>query len=308
MLPVLAPAVLHSQRSSTGTVNSSLDPGLQAEYLARLGLDAEPPSAEALRRLHSHHVERVPYETLWIHSGEAWGLDPKDSLVRIALHGRGGYCYHLNGAFSALMKSLGYVVRHHVGGVHGANGVGPDSVGNHLVLTVTDLPADDNPSGVWYVDVGLGDALHQPLPLVAGDYQQGPFRFVLQGVGPQGWHLQHDPAGGFAGMDWTTPEASWSDFTARHDWLSTSPESGFVRIGMAERRDATGVDVVRGLVVSRIGSDAHIDEPVTTRVEWFEVLADLLGLRFPATAPENLDRLWVRTLDNHRSWEAAGRP
>jgi hypothetical protein len=28
-------------------------------------------------------------------------------------------------------------------------------------------------------DAGLGDALHEPLPLVAGTYQQDPFRLVL---------------------------------------------------------------------------------------------------------------------------------
>ncbi|MEO7369364.1 MAG: arylamine N-acetyltransferase, partial [Ilumatobacteraceae bacterium] len=103
-------------------MNGPIDRGLQAAYLARLGLDAEPPSVEALLRLQSRHVERVPYETLWIHAGEAWGLDPAESVARIALHGRGGYCYHLNGALAELLESLGYVVHRHVGGVHGADG------------------------------------------------------------------------------------------------------------------------------------------------------------------------------------------
>jgi N-hydroxyarylamine O-acetyltransferase len=50
---------------------------------------------------------------------------------------------------------------------------------NHLVLTVRGLPADTNPGGVWYVDAGLGDALHEPIPLIAGEYRQGPFVLVL---------------------------------------------------------------------------------------------------------------------------------
>ena len=49
---------------------------LAKSYLARLGLDAEPPTAAALVRLHRAHVERVPWETLWIHCGETWGTDP----------------------------------------------------------------------------------------------------------------------------------------------------------------------------------------------------------------------------------------
>jgi arylamine N-acetyltransferase len=93
---------------------------LRDAYLDRLGLDAEPPSAEALRRLHRRHVERVPYETLWIQAGERWGIDPVEAMTRIALHRRGGYCYHLNGALGLVLRSLGYSVHGHVGGVHGA--------------------------------------------------------------------------------------------------------------------------------------------------------------------------------------------
>ena len=51
---------------------------LAASYLARLGLEAEPPSLDALQRLHRAQVERVPYETMWIHAGESWGIDPRD--------------------------------------------------------------------------------------------------------------------------------------------------------------------------------------------------------------------------------------
>ena len=65
---------------------------------AALGLEAEPPSVDGLRRLHRAHVERVPYETMWIHADEPWGIDPEESVGRIARDGRGGYCFHLNGA------------------------------------------------------------------------------------------------------------------------------------------------------------------------------------------------------------------
>src|SRR6266508_2004020 len=67
-------------------------------YLERLGLEAEPPSAEALQRLARAHVAVVPYETVWIHLGEAWTTDPAASAQRVAHQRRGGYCYHLNGA------------------------------------------------------------------------------------------------------------------------------------------------------------------------------------------------------------------
>ena len=101
--------------------------------------------------------------------------------------------------------------------------------------------------------------------------------------------------------------STWGDFATQHDYLSTAPDSGFVRIGMAQCRDATGVDVVRGLIAMRVG-DARASEPLTDRKEWFAALRELCGLHFDATPPEVLDRLWSRTLANHRSWEPANRP
>lgn len=287
-----------------------IDSDQQTAYLRRLGLDAEPPSLEALQRLHRRQVERIPYETMWLHAGEVWGIDPVESVTRIARQGRGGYCYHLNGAFSELLRSLGYSVARHVGGVHGPGGPDAESVGNHLVLSVRGLPSDENPSGIWYVDVGLGDALHEALPLAAGDYEQAPFRLVLAetegGIGD--WHLAHDPAGGFVGMSWKAAVAEMNEFTAKHAWLSTAPESPFLQVAMAEHRDAAGVDVIRGLIVTRVGDGATSSEPLTERADWFGVLADVFDLRFDGSAPEALEHLWDRVLATHRAWDAAGRP
>jgi N-hydroxyarylamine O-acetyltransferase len=282
---------------------------VQAAYLARLELDAEPPSVAALFRLHRAHVERVPYETLWIHLGEAWGIEADDSVERVANHQRGGYCFHLNGAFSELLKSLGYSVVRHVGGVHGPAGPSEADLTNHLVLTVGGLPTDENPGGDWYVDAGLGDALHEPLPLLAGAYHQPPFRVALErtagGVGD--WHLTHDPEGGFVGMSWRSTPADIGAFADRHEWLSTSPDSGFVKFLTVQRRDATGVDILRGLVLSRTGSGAF-ETTLTDKRELIEVLADVFALGLTRADDRALDRLWITTLETHRAWDAAGRP
>jgi N-hydroxyarylamine O-acetyltransferase len=283
---------------------ASLDAELQEPYLRRLDLSPEPPSIEALQRLHRRHVERVPYETMWIHSGEIWGINPVDSARRIAVEGRGGYCYHLNGAFGALLRSLGYEVTDHVGGVHGPEGPNVAAMGNHLVLAVSHLPTVENPSGTWYVDVGLGDALYEALPLMAATYAQEPWRLSLDSIGHEEWHLAHDPKGGFVGMSWTTAEASEGDFTSQHEWLSTSPSSGFVQVAMAQHRDASGVDVIRGLVPMRVGRGAHIGAPLTNRDDWFAFLADVFDIRFEGVPPEMTDHLWDRVCTQHRIWQA----
>jgi N-hydroxyarylamine O-acetyltransferase len=285
-----------------------LDAGVRAAYLSRLGVEPGTPSVDALRLVVQRHVERVPYETFWIPAGEQWSIDPAEAAKRIAFEHRGGYCYHLNGALGLLLSSLGYAVHGHVGGVQTGE-PNPNAMGNHLVLTVTGLPSETNPSGTWYVDAGLGDALHEPLPLASGTYVQDPFNLMLESAGElrgaQAWTLTHDPSGGFRSMTWTASPARLSDFVRQHEWLSTSPESGFVQVPMAERRDATGVDVIRGVVLARLGSNAYTTEPITDRSEWFKVLADTFDLRFDTAAPERRERLWVTILEAHRAWEAA---
>jgi len=276
---------------------------LRDAYLVRLGVDPGPPSVEALFEIHRAHVERVVYETLWIHLGERWSIDLAESTARIATHRRGGYCFHLNGGLSQLLRALGYTVVLHVGGVYGPDGASEAEMTNHLVLTVHDLPTAANPSGTWYVDAGLGDALHEPLPLIPGVYEQGPFRLALEqpvrGVGD--WNLVHDPQGDFTGMTWRSEAAAIDAFAPRNVWLSTSPESGFVKLLVVQRRDATGVDSLRGLVLRRIGAGAT-ESTLETKTELMDALADHFGLDLGPVGPSAREALWEAVHRAHSAW------
>ena len=275
-------------------------------YLARLQTPPEPPSPGALRRLHRAHVERIPYEAIEIQLGNPTTVDPHDSAARILDRHRGGYCYHLNGAFSLLLEALGYDVVWHRAGVQ--NRADPAPVGaqraNHLALTVHGLPDDDNPSGDWLVDAGLGDALHEPLPLEPGIYTQGPLTFALDHstTDPGGWRLEHDPKGSFAGMDFRAARATQEDFRARHVWLSTSPESGFVRACAVQRRDAGGVDILRGCVLTRLSATPSPARTIDSSDEWLETLAGTFDLPLTDLGEDARERLWTRVRRTHEDW------
>lgn len=271
-----------------------------ARYLARLGLEAEPPSAAALVRLQEAHVENIPYETTWIHLGERRGIDRRESVRAIVDSGRGGYCYQVNGALSLLLETLGYRVTLHRGGVHGPTGPSVDELGNHLVLLVHGLVCDESPDGRWYVDTGLGDAVHGSLPLRAGAYRQGPYEFALETGDPTtgDWHFRHDPNRSFAGMSFHESVVTMDVFAARHVELSTSPDSGFVRTMTAFLRDADGVDALRGLVLRR-EPDGGQGRTITDRADWFAALADVFGLRFDAVDEAARERMWRRVNDDH---------
>jgi len=280
-----------------------------AAYLRRLRIDHPgPPSVEGLRVLHAAQVERIPYEALEIQLRRPTTIDPYDSARRILERRRGGYCYHLNGAFSLLLGALGYDVVWHRAGVHnqGVEPYGAD-IANHLVLTVHGLPSDACPSGDWMVDAGLGDALHAPIPLHEGSYVQGPMTLGIRpsAVEPGGWHLDHDPRGSFGGMDFRATPATVEDFAARHEILSTSPDSSFVRTCSVQRRDADGVDALIGCVLQRDGLAGSSSRTLDTQDEWFQALADVFDLPLTDVDTGERDALWRRVRATHEAWLVA---
>ncbi|MER5863676.1 arylamine N-acetyltransferase [Kitasatospora sp. NPDC002040] len=264
-------------------------------YLRRLGVERPgQPTVDGLFALHRAQVERVPYETLEIQLARPTTIEPADSVRRI-LDGRGGYCFHLNGAFSALLTALGYRVEWHVGGVQVDPATPAGANANHLALTV------ECEGQLWFADTGLGDGLYEPLPLREGTYRQGPFDFGLapSAAEPGGWRFTHDPQGSFPGMDFRKETATGADFLAQHEWLSGSPDSQFAGTACVLRRDADGLDALRGCVLTRTDSTGRSSTELTAPADWFAALGDVFGLDLPEA---DRGRLWRKVYAAHLAW------
>jgi arylamine N-acetyltransferase len=287
-------------RASTASTRSASVVG----YLNRLRID-DPgePSVAALSALHRAHVERVPYEVLDVQLGRPTTVDPADSLARV-LRRRGGYCVQLNGAFSALLTALGYHVSWHRAGVHAGAALPPVSSAApapHLALTV------EFDGETWLVDVGLGDGLHEPLPLRSGTYRQGPFAFHLgpSRVDAGGWRFDHDPRGSIAGIDVTLAPAGRDDFAEWHPYLSTSAESRLVRTAAVMRRDADGADSLVGCMLRRVHGAGKTVREIATSDDWFGALADVFDLPLADLDTGERARLWAKVRAAHEAWLAA---
>ncbi|ASW53459.1 arylamine N-acetyltransferase [Plantactinospora sp. KBS50] len=279
---------------------------LVGAYLRRLGLDPEAerratPAPERLCRLHAAHVASVAYETLWIALGESRGIAPAES-ARYVVCGRGGYCYQLNSAFSALLASLGYPVRWHRAGVQRRRDPAPPGAdGNHLTLTAR----VDGRS--WWLDVGLGDGPLEPAPLAT---TTGPgFRLRRSDVVPGGWRLDHEPGGGFVGMDFTLGATGPAALLPRHVAQSGAATSSFVRVVTVQRRTPAGVAALRGCVLTeRPAADSASVREVLRYAEWRALLADGFGLVLDDVPADRLTAVWRRLRAAHAEWDRAGRP
>jgi arylamine N-acetyltransferase len=272
-------------------------------YLRRLGVnDPGSPTAAGLFALQRAHLERISYDTIDIQLGRPPGIDPELSARRIAA-GHGGYCYHLNGAFALLLGSLGYDVTRHVGGVY-RDPASREVSGGHLALTVRVDGA------AYWVDVGFGDSPYEPLPLREGTYEQGGFRYEMRRLDPlagegEGWSLlspdMHMPR-----MNFRDAPAATADFEALHSWLSTSPDSPFVRTLALFRRDAEGVDVLRGRVLRRIDAlKGTTERQLDTPEEFYEAFATVFRRAGAGLTPADRAALWARVTLAHEARPAS---
>jgi len=247
-----------------------------------------------LAELQRRHMDAVPYENLAIMLGRPDSTDPEQALERIAAGGNAGYCFHHNGAFEVVLRALGFAVERRSGQVWGRAIPQP----NHLVLLVT---IDGHR---WWPDLGLGDALRDPVEVVAGEIRQGPFTYEITGAGAGEWTFRHDPAGSFPGIDVRASRPSDAQVAEAHRVLSTPPDGRFTQVLVVQRRDDTGSEVLRGIRHQRIGDGAFTSD-LAAYDDWRAAL-ESLGVSLAGVADEELRSLHARMLAAHAERAAAG--
>ena len=277
-------------------------------YLARLGLPADlPPTLESLMAIHRAHVERVPYNNLEIMLGAPPSVEPFEALGRLVSTGRSGYCFHQNGSLELVLRGLGFEVHRRHGHVWRLPEHREQTELNHLVLLVSELPTAANPGGWWWPDVGLGDGILEPLPLVAGPVSNLPFDFVLSDVTTERWSFTNDPRGSFSGVEICSRPVDQSVVSQAHAQLSTLPAGAFTKLLVVQRRDRDAAFALRGCVVTRTDAAGTTALDLTRYDDWRDGLASL-ALAVADLDEVHLRGLFERSLVAHQSWDDAGRP
>jgi N-hydroxyarylamine O-acetyltransferase len=262
-----------------------------------------PPTLDALVRIHHRHQERVPYENLGIMLGRPPSVDAVASLERVGELGRAGYCFHHNGSLEIVLRDLGFEVSRRHGHVWTDEWDRGGSFLNHLVLHVAGLPTEANPGGEWWVDVGLGDAFRDPLPLVVGEHAQHPFTYVIDEVRRDGWSFRHDATGSFTGVEVSTVPTEPADVLASHAELSAPGTGRFSQVLVIQRRYAGGAATLRGCVLTRVGAAGTARTELETFEKWCAALGDV---RLPVDDidPDELRDLYERMWAAHLEWRA----
>lgn len=273
-------------------------------YLDRLGIeDIQPPTKSFLFALHRAHVQRIPWQTVDIFAGKPAPMDIRSS-INLMLNHRSGYCFHLNGAFSELLRSLGYTVYWHKAGVQPL-GEEPRVNSFHLGLTVL-LKDVESKEERWIVDVGLGDIPYEPLPLLSGTYIQDPltYRVTESSVVSGGWRMVHDPGASFAGVD--VDHEVVQDlklFEPKHEHYSCSAQSPWINLFLVRNRHAQGSNELRGCIWGSMDKDGVKKTEIRTQSQWLEVLGDLFDEHLVTYSKLEREALWKKAWQKHEEWQ-----
>lgn len=275
-------------------------------YLHRIGIaEIQAPTKPYLFELHRAHVQALSWQTVDIFARKPVGIDFRES-IQLILNGRSGYCFHLNGAFSILLRSLGYKVSMHRAGVQPL-GEKPRVNSFHLGLTVK-LVNGQHEEENWIIDVGLGDMPFEPLPLRFGTYEQAPLQYkvVESGVVAHGWRLEHDPLASVTGVDFDPSIINHlEEFKPKHEYYTLSPESPWFNVFLLRQRHATGSNELRGCMWNKREMNGIETMEITSKAQWLGVLGDIFGEQLIAYSDQERDELWKRVQLAHEKWKLA---
>jgi N-hydroxyarylamine O-acetyltransferase len=258
-------------------------------YLDRIGFAGTPsPDAASLRELHRAHLLAVPFENLDIHIGRWIDLDPAALERKIVQRRRGGFCYELNGAFSALLGAIGFEVWMLEARVRKAAGGGFGPPFDHMLLRVR-CPGEH---GEWLADVGFGDSFLEPLRLEVGADQDDPAgRFRIDQVDGELELRRRAADGGRWDPEhrFGTYAHELASYRAMCRYHQTSPRSPFTQRRVCSLATPTGRITLRDdrLIVTEDGQRS--ERPIDGEEAYLRALEEHFGVRLPAAGDPRPD-------------------
>ena len=265
----------------------TVDAALNA-YLARIGLKGRPQTNLAgLRTIHRAQGMTVPYEAIDVFAGHEVTQDIHAVRQKIIHAQRGGWCYETNGLLAWALTALGFQARRAAAAAY--NGQMPgNSLGNHVVVLVT-LDGTD-----WLCDLGLGDALREPIPLREGLHRQGPLTFRLERLPDGMWRFWNYSFGDPSNFVVDPGPADEDRIAHKHAALLADPESSFRQNFQVMQMHDSGSAVIYGRVLRRVTSKGVSKTLISGAAELKRLLDADFGLRGIA-----VEQLWPQIVARH---------
>jgi N-hydroxyarylamine O-acetyltransferase len=271
--------MMHASSSDSGMTLTS---GQLDAYLARIEVD-RPVSldVDSLSRLHRAHLMAFTWEALDAFMGWPSSIAPAAAFAKMVEGKRGGWCYEMNGLFGAALAALGFRVTRLCGGVDRET-MGDIAIGNHLTLRI-DL---DRP---YLAEVGLADAIVDPVPLAVGPISQRGFDFSIASTN-DGWLRFNNHAKGIAhSFDFRPDHSDEAAIAATLGWLTQDPGSPFTSALAILRHTADGYVALKNDCLRKVTPDSVNEQRITSA----DHLADTFETIFKLDIPKSGD-VWEK--------------
>jgi arylamine N-acetyltransferase len=240
-------------------------------YLERIRYNGEVRADLAtLRAVHRAHQYAVPFENLDVQLRRPVVTSEEAAYDKIVGRRRGGWCYEMNGIMGWALREMGFDVTRLSAGVMREQ-VGDVQLGNHLCLLVRlDRP--------YFVDVGFGGSLSEPVPLGPAAFDDHPYRITLTETLDGYWRFTEHALGDPFSFDFRAVPADEALFATKCSFLQTHAGSPFVQNLVVQRRTSDTHYSLRGRVLTTLrwaGQEKRLldspEELVTTLRERFEL-------------------------------------
>ncbi|PDV84695.1 arylamine N-acetyltransferase [Rhizobium sp. H4] len=260
----------------------TLTPTQLDAYLARIGF--EQPlrvNIDTLSQLHRAHLMTFTFEALDAFMGWPSSITPAAAFAKMVEGRRGGWCYEMNGLFGAALAALGFRVTRLCGGVQREK-LGDIAIGNHLTLRV-DL---DRP---YLAEVGVADAIVEPVPLAVGPISQRGFDFSIMPA-DGGWLRFNNHMHGIAkSFDFKPDHSDEAAMAATHGWLMQDPGSPFTNALAVLRHTEDGYVALQNDCLRRVTANSLSEQRITSA----DHLADTFETVFNLDVPQGA-KVWKR--------------
>ncbi|QBY49732.1 arylamine N-acetyltransferase family protein [Cupriavidus oxalaticus] len=251
-------------------------------YCARLGIAAPPsPTLEALDAVLGAQLASIPFENIDPLLRRPVSIDVDAVFDKLVTRGRGGYCFELNTLLAAALAAFGFSVTPLAARVRWGVPDAVETVASHMLLRVEVAHRS------YVADVGFGGPTpFRAMALSAPADDDFPYRlassppeaagsafhsFDLEARGDTGWLKVYR-------FD-LTPQP-WIDFGPRNWYVSTHPDSVFLRRLMAARTDGgTRVTLADGDLAERAPDGSVRRQRLETPEAVVQVLDERFGIR-----------------------------
>ncbi len=257
-----------------------------AHYLRRIGFtDTVSPTYPCFAAIHRAHALSVPYENLDVQLGRHLDFDLERIFDKIVTRSRGGWCYETHLLFEWALREIGFDTLQVVAGIYRREH-GDETLGCHTAILV-------HLHETYLADLGLGDCIREPIPLLAGTYTQGPLSFRLELLDDGYWRFHNHALAYPCTFDFRVAPADWLQIGFHNNRQQTDPASTLVANLVCQIMKPESVTCLTGRLL-REKSQSGMTKRLLSEDEFELVLNTTFGLQ-----DNDFGSLWPRVAARH---------